>query len=72
MTITYHYQATFKDGTVASRKSPRVYTHAINCPTNTCRGQSYPWSGSFALAQKAANGKEIAPAVVVKTTGKEA
>jgi hypothetical protein len=69
MTITYHYEATFKDGTIARRKSPRVYTHAINWPTNTCRGQSYPWSGSLGLARNAARGREIAEAVVVKTTG---
>lgn len=65
MALTHHYEATFSDGTKATRKSPRTYTHAIK---DNCGWHS--WSGSQALAMKAAQGREIAQAVAVKTTGR--
>lgn len=63
MPIVHHYQATFKDGTTITRKSPRIYTHAL---------KQGSWCGSSELARKASKGiYEIAPVVIIKTTGKE-
>lgn len=48
MAMTNHYEATFKDGTVAKRSSDtREYTHAVRMG-----GGNISWAGSLALARK--------------------